>query len=243
MDFIYHYNIQLDIKYHETVLKIMKTKEFLKVWFCYFVHHLCKAELYCERTFGCLAWGEVSLLQWLNLKYVSFPWINLGGDCAPEVAPTGRFQASSVLPEGHNVGPSGGAVKMGPRVRVQLPDCSPQGGSDTLYSAVLTCEGHACMCFSVGSLNRLPMRVKLSRNLKLIWRGPHIHVCLSIRSADVCTRSPPYCICLLHTHMHGDAHRGHTSTSGGLNMHKMCNTIISSETQRFKCSHFCPTVI
>lgn len=26
-------------------------------------------------------------------------------------------------------------------------------------------------------------------------------------------------------------------------MHKMCNTIISSETQRFKRLHFCPTVI
>lgn len=174
MDFIYHYNIQLDIKYHETVGKPIKAKKFLKVvlLFCY---DLCKAEFYCERTFDCLAWGEVSLLLWLNLKNVSFPWINPGGDCAPELAPTGRSQASSLLPEGRSVGASGGAVKMGPRVRVQLPDCSPQGGSDTLYSAVLTCEGHACKCFSVGWLNRLPVRVKLSMNLKLIWSTyPHV---------------------------------------------------------------------
>lgn len=54
MDFIYHYNIEPDIKYHETVVKTIKRKEFLKVvlLFCFY---LCKAELYCERTFGSLA--------------------------------------------------------------------------------------------------------------------------------------------------------------------------------------------
>lgn len=112
-------------------------------------------------------------------------------------------EISSVLPEGRSVGPSGGAVKMGPRVRVQLPDCSPQGGSDTLYSAVLTCEGHACMCSSVGSLNRLPVRVKLSRNLKLIWRGPHIRVCVWAFGQQMCAHAlhPTVYVCFTLTCM------------------------------------------
>lgn len=61
-------------------------------------------------------------------------------------------------------------MKVGLHVRVQLPDCSPQGLYD-MYSQgeirFLTREVHACVCFSVGPLNHVPGRPKLSMNLQM----------------------------------------------------------------------------
>lgn len=131
---------------------------------------------------------------------------------APEPAPAGALKWLPRGPQFRAWGLlfSGGLGKVGPRVWFQLPDCSPQGCYDMLYSTVTGKHAslhvrfmHACVCFSLGSLNHLPVRFKLyeSKNLNISTREkqmhtlhPTAHVCFTVTRMNTHTQ--------LWTHQH-----------------------------------------
>lgn len=102
------------------------------------------------------------------------------------------------------------------------------------------------MCFSVGSLIRLPQKFKLSVNRKLFLdRGPQSHVCLCIRSFSEISRCahtlhPTVRVCSTLTRM--GAHAEDTLAHLDEQVCTECATLSSPRRQRDSKPRPCPPV-
>lgn len=144
------------------------------------------------------------MLLWLYGGNVSFPWKPLPVNVLLNWPNTGRCQVMKRQTIRWN--------PRGPHLRLrelQLLTVIHRGRSTYSHwkTHFHTCERRACTCFTAGSLNDLPVRFKLSINLKLIGKVQQSHICLCIQShlqknRCVHTLYTPYCACLLHTHTH-----------------------------------------